>query len=107
MFSRFFRKKEQNEFDPDEALRVTQVQVMLDGDTYNFRVSNNAGVFRVMLAEHTSPGAKPHEVIQCKHASPDNHHTDPCASESRNLKDATRSSIAIHRARFHFLREVK
>ncbi len=96
-----------NNYDPDEALRVAEVSVRFENHTYKFNVHNTEGQFTLMLIQHTSPGERPYEVVMCKHAGEDNTHFEPCAAVSKNIKDAARRSIAEHRAKFHFLNEVK
>lgn len=79
------------DYDPDEALRIVSVSAMFEGDTYVCRVHNSGGRFMVMLEEHQFPrGFFETEIKRCKHTA------DPCAAESRNLKDAIRRVIAEH-----------
>ena len=96
-----------SDYDPDEALRVTEVTLMFEGETYTFQVRNSNRLFTLMLASHTLHGDKPNELVACKHAGADNTHFDPCTAESRDIKDAARKSIKAHRAKFHFLKAVK
>ena len=97
----------QNDYDADEALRVTEISLMIEGQTYRFRVSNSNKIFTLMLTEHILQGDKPHEIVMCKHAGADNCYFDPCSGASSDIKTAARKSIAEHKAKFHFLKTVK
>ena len=96
-----------SDYDPDEALRVTEVSLMFEGETFTFQVRNSNKLFTLMLARHIMRGDKPNELVMCKHAGSDNTHFEPCTGESPNIKDAARKSIAEHKAKFHFLKAVK
>ena len=94
-------------YDPDEALRVTEVTLMFEGETFAFQVKNINKIFTLMLSRHEMRGDKIGEIVMCKHAGADNTHFEPCTGESSNIKDAARKSILEHRAKFHFLKAVK
>ena len=95
------------DYDQDEALRVTRITLMFEGETFTFEVRNSNKLFTLMLASHTICSDKPHELVMCKHAGADNTHYEPCTGVSRDIKDAARKSIAVHKAKFHFLKTVK
>ncbi len=88
-------------YDPDEALRMTKVELMLEGDTYAFDVHNEAGSYMLVLIRHDCAGKAPFETVACRHAGNDSSAFEPCTMMSENLKDAARRSIKEHRTRFH------
>ena len=96
-----------SDYDPDEALRVTEVTLMFEGETFTFQVRNSNKLFTLMLSGHQMRGDKIGEIVMCKHAGADNTRFEPCTSELRNIKDAARKSISEHKVKFHFLKAVK
>lgn len=91
-------------YDPDEALRVTAVELMFEGHTYLFRVTNTGGRFKLIMEEHFIPGQPGEDDIRCRHTGA---HADPCCRSSRDLKSAGRESIEEHIRKFHHLKTVK
>jgi hypothetical protein len=85
-------------YNEDEALRIVNVSAMIEGDTYVFRVNNTGGRFMVMLERHELPrGFFQKDIPCCKNT------TDPCAVHSKDLKDAIRRSIEMHKKHVHHL----
>lgn len=89
------------DYNPDEALRITSVTAMLEGDSYIFNVRNSGGTFTTMLMRHEYPqGFFEKDAKCCENVA------DPCSAQSKNLKDAIRQSIAMHQKFAHYLKVV-
>ena len=85
---------DRDEYIHDEALRVTEVTAMYEGNTYRFTVRNSGGTFFVCMVGHTLPGLR---GIECRRVS------DPVPADRRNLKEAIWESIQKHTALVHQL----
>ncbi len=96
-----------SDYDADEALRVTEVTLMFEGETFTFQVRNSNKLFTLMLSRHVMRTDKPNEMVVCKHSGADNMHFEPCTAESSDIKEAAIKSIKEHRAKFHFLKAMK
>lgn len=90
-----------SDYSKDEALRITSLTVMLEDHTYTFKVRNTGGSFLLMLEKHEFPKGYFEEIAKC---CP--HTEDPCAVESRDIKDAAWRSIAGHKKLAHYLKAV-
>ena len=85
----------------DEALRVTEVTLMLEGHTYTFGVRNTGGRFLLMLKKHEFPKGYSETCGKCC-----THTEDPCAIESGDIKDAAWKSIEQHNKLAHYLKAI-
>jgi site-specific DNA-adenine methylase len=90
-----------SEYKKDEAYRITGAITMVNGHTYTHRVHNSGGMFTVMLESEEFPkGFFEKRAKYCKNVS------NPCAVESRDLKDALIRSIEMHQKLVHHLKVV-
>ncbi len=96
-----------SDYDPDEALWITEVSVLLEGQRYKFNVRNSGGQFMLMIVQHMMRGTLPHEIVLCRHCGEDNGIFEPCTAVSRDIKEAARRSIAEHNAKYHFMKKIK
>jgi hypothetical protein len=88
-----------DKYSKDEALRITSAEAMIEGHTFVFRVHNSGGRFIAMLEKHEYPkGLFQKSGVCCKNVA------DPCACESKELKDAIRQSIEMHQKLVHHLK---
>lgn len=91
------------DYNPDEALRITEVRAMFEGDTYTFDVHNEARKFKVILKEHEfRSGFFEKKGSCCKYVA-----NDPCTKVDSDLKIAVRMSIESHQHRAHHLTSIK
>ena len=91
----------QTKYDPDEALRITKVSAMFEGETYNFAVHNSGGLFMVMLHSHELLCGFFEKPPLCSRAE-----KDPCTIQHYDLKHAIRESIGQHQKKMHRLKIV-
>ena len=90
-------------YNPDEALRITGVRAMFEGETYTFDVHNEALRFRVILKEHElRSGFFEKKGKCCRYVA-----NDPCTMIDFDLKTAIRMSIESHQQRAHHLVSIK
>jgi hypothetical protein len=90
-----------SEYSRDEALRITGLVVMLEDHTYTFAVRNTNGRFLLTLEKHEFPKGFFEDCGKyCVNVK------DPCAAESRDIKDAAWKSIATHKKLAHHLKVV-
>lgn len=91
-----------NKYDPDEALRISEVHATFEFQTYIFSVHNSGGVYRVSLIRHELRKDFFTNIADvCRNVR------DPCTAEHPILKEAIRLSICQHRKIAHHITVVK